>query len=431
MPRIWKEVLCQGRWRDARKRWFTIAPSDIKDAHKNARKMLARGLSVPCVWEHQNIEVGDEPSGTDIAEWKRNYARYTFGHIVDSRVNERGNLDLLHEVPDPQDAAQLVKTRFCSPKVYPSFSDSRGGEYTGCTVAHVASTPTPVQHTQKPFAFEFSSAAAPYLAYTPPEKNFPATRKTPSRPVYGESFTEWLDGLDLSALDPKEGNTVADKADDTDMDNDDDAGGGMAGDLKMLVKALKARGINVSDKVGTLKELIIAVESNGDAEMDEPEPEPEPADTAANADAATTDAGGPPMVMSTLDANPVRKRRAVNAAKPERDSAAKEIKALFERGMMTPSEFNQLNRQNAAFEMSFTADLAPAGKWLKVRTKLDEVRARKKRVWTATASDAKELSATDTADVDAPASLLGKGVTPERAQLGCDIILGKKTVHDA
>jgi hypothetical protein len=424
MTPVWKETLIPGRMHDPKTgREFTITPTQVKQAHANVKLMLSRGVPIPLVFEHVDLEAGDPD------EWRANYARFCFGHVGASRISPTGTLELRHDVVDDSDIPTLRKCKFVSPKIRPSgWMDSRGHSYTGAVLTHSALTPSPVQYWQKPF--ELSDSDALYLAYTPPEKKIPTPRKSSSRPAYGESFTDWSVGLDLSALDSTEGSTVADDNDADDVGGDDDTGGGMAGDLKMLVKALKARGINVSDKVGTLKELIIAVESNGDAEMDaEPEPEPEPVDTTAAADDATTGAGGPPMVMSTLDANPVRRKRAVNAAKPEREDAAKELKALFEKGMMTPTEFRLLDRQNRAFEMSFTADLEPAGKWLKVQKKLEEIRKRKARVWTASAGgDGTNLS---TVDVDAPANLLGKTMTPERAQLGCDIILGKKSVSDA
>ncbi|HYH65586.1 MAG TPA: hypothetical protein VD866_12890, partial [Urbifossiella sp.] len=160
----WKEVLLPGRQRDRHGNWFTITRRNIRQADRNVGLMLSRGVSIPTVWEHVKVEAGD----TDAR--KAAYARYTFGHIGGRRINERGALELLHEGRDPRDREQLLKTRFVSPKVCPGYSDSKGGEYRGTTIAHVAATPTPVQFWQRPFGAELSRRKSLYLSYTPEER---------------------------------------------------------------------------------------------------------------------------------------------------------------------------------------------------------------------------------------------------------------------
>jgi hypothetical protein len=94
MHRIWKEVLlpCPRQF-DAHGREFAITPQDIRQAHKNAKLMLSRGVPIPVTFEHVNVEAGDPD------EWKANFAKYTVGHIGDSRINVRGALEMGRPLP--------------------------------------------------------------------------------------------------------------------------------------------------------------------------------------------------------------------------------------------------------------------------------------------------------------------------------------------
>ena len=223
---IWKEVLLPGRQRSPEGEWYRFGPGHIRRAYRNTVKMLSRGVSLPCVWEHVGVEAGDDDGR------KAAYAKHTFGHITAARINGRGALELEHEVPNADDVNTLRAVRFVSPKVYPGYSDSRGGEYRGTTIAHVAATPTPVQFWQRPF--ELSRGKPLYLSYTP------------------------------------EGRQMADE-------NDDKPEGGKGGDkpeggdggwLNRLIDALRERGMNIPDEVKDPEQLIIAVKSNGSAADD-------------------------------------------------------------------------------------------------------------------------------------------------------------------
>lgn len=208
---MWKEALLVGRQRDARGNWFTISPRDVQDAHANVQKMRRRGVPVPAVWEHVNVEAGDPD------EWKARYAKYTFGHVTDSRINDRGALELFHDVPDPKDREQLLKTKFCSPKIYRGYSDSRGGEYHGTTISHNSATPSPLQYWQQPW--QLSRDDALFLSYVPPNP------KGASMPTATKNNT------------------------------------GLSG----LIDALQSVGINVPDEVNDIPGLIIAIKASGGA----------------------------------------------------------------------------------------------------------------------------------------------------------------------
>jgi hypothetical protein len=311
MIRLWKEVLCLGRQCDRFGRWFEITPAEVGDAKRNASLMLSRGVPVPTVWEHQDIEANQIPNTpAAVAEWKRRYAKFCFGHIGGARVNGRGNLELLHEVPDPADAKQLQKVKFCSPKLYRAYSDSRGGKYRGTTIAHVAATPTPVQYWQRPF--ELSQGDALYLSYTPPEEG-----------------------------------TVADDADDKGKTK-----GGAGGDLGALMDALREKGMTIPDEVKDIGGLIIAIKAGsgagGDTDLDlDDTPEPGATDADMGADAGATAAGpSAPMLMSDARAEPFRKMA-------KRDLATR-IKNLLRSGRVDRPTAQKLLQKASAVELSFT-----------------------------------------------------------------------------
>lgn len=428
MKPVWKEVLCLGWQIDPRtKRRYEVKSQNITEAHHNFQKMRARGVPVPACWEHQDIEAGDAPAGADaVAEWKRNYARYTFAHLADSRINKRGNLDMLHEVEDDEDVKRLKKVKFVSPKIYNGYSDSRGGEYQGTTVVHSAATPTPVQNWQQPW--ELSEPDAMYLSYTPPDGQDEC-------PSYSDTFSAWLSAVELSVTaDPSEETTVADEETPPPKKKDDEGGGSGKGKKTLMdvIKALKDTGMNIPDEVEDECGLIIAIKASkgGEAQVEpESEPAPEP-----NPDADTTSAGGPPMVMSTLDRNPQRRKVAEREAKPERDDAAARVGKLFDTGRIDGTKKRALLRVAGGTEMSFTTDGVAGGKrWAAHIAELAELE--KKPEWSVwkpkgqrRADGTYEMSATEPVK---PPDYKGRpAVDEKRGQVGADFILGKVDYKD-
>jgi hypothetical protein len=312
---VWKEVLCRGRQCDARGYWFEIGARDIRDGLKNAKLMLSRGVPVPGVWEHQDIEASHVPldDAQKLAEWKRRYAKYTFGHVAGARVNDRGNLDLAFHVPDEADRKQLTKARFVSPKLYPSYSDSRGGRYAGTTVAHVAATPTPVQFWQRPFAVELSRTNTLYLSFTP--------------------------GADMA----DENETV-------------EGEGGGKGEMGALIEALRGAGMNIPDEVKDIAGLIIAVKASGAVEPDGDEFDMGDDGAGDDGMGETTPAAGAPLMMSMTHPD-VNVRKQVQAWSGTEKKALKgRVKALFNSGRIDATKGRQLVRQIDGVSLSFTAD---------------------------------------------------------------------------
>lgn len=373
MPDVWKEVLCQGRQRDKTGRWFSYGPRHIQRADRNVSRMLSRGVPIPAVWEHQDVEAGDPE------EWKAQYAKKTFGHIIGRRINSRGNLDLLHRVPDPEDRKQLAKVRFCSPKVYPSgYSDSLGGEYRGTTIAHVAATPTPVQTWQRPWPVQLSRGEALYLSYSP------------------------------------EGPTVADEADDKGKKTPkDDEGGGATSELNDIMEALRGKGLMISDKVSTWRELLIAIESSGDADN---EPELDDDLPAEPTGGETVPGGGAPMMMSD--------DRAKGYAKREKIDHTRRVNRLFNTGRVTRVVAKSLLRRVGGQELSFTK----AGDLVKTDT-VHRIEAYEELpAWSAWSPKGKRPGAADdlsTTEVPAPDELTG-GNAGEAAVVAKQEELAKK-----
>lgn len=436
MIRLWKESLLPGTMVDPRsKRRFTITEEDVKAAKRNIKRMLHKGLTLPLVWEHQDVEEADPE------EWKANYARNTFGRAGGARLSTTEDVDrgiasypgtllVRHDVFDEKDAAQLKKTGRVSPKIYRGYLDSTGEEYEGVTVAHIASTPTAVQFWQKPF--EMSESDAVYLSYTPPSED-------DSCPPYTETFSEWLDRIDaviLSATaDPDEDEPVAEE-DMTKKKADGDTGGNA--DLKAIIKALKEKfGAKISDKVSNWSELLIAIESNmgggGDGmdmevEVEETEVEEETnpdEDMTAAADAATT--GGAPMIMSTTDRDPKKRSRAQKEAKPERDDAVARVNSLLKTGRIDAVKSRALLRRVGQVEMSFSATGEAGGKrWLATLAEIATLeKAKPNSAWQASGSGKPNRSAIDLSTTEADRPKEVGTMSAERSAEVTKFILGE------
>lgn len=351
---LWKEVLCLGRQKDPKSgQWYEIKPADINDALRNCGQLLSRGYPVPTVWEHQDVEA------VDPADWKARYAKYTFGRINGQRINDRGNLELLHVGDDPKDRDQLLKTRFVSPKLYRGYSDPAGGEYRGATIAHVAATPTPVQFWQKPF--ELSRDDALFLSY---------------------ARSDMADDKDDKGGEKK----------------DSEKKGGGAATLADVIQALRDTGMNVPDEVTDEAGLVIAIKAGGGPGDDD-------MDLDATGQDATAPAGGAPMLMSTTDTTlePETRRQLAGWERTERREIKTRIKDAFTSGRLNRPEAMSLLRRAESVEMSFHRETGDAVHPLNARLKEIEDRAEWSQ-WSkdgkrpVQAEEAKELSKVDPPD---------------------------------
>jgi hypothetical protein len=387
MEHVWKEALLPGRVMDPRtQREYRISARQIAQAHKNFQLMLQRGVPVPQVFEHVDLEAGDPEA------WRANYAKYCFGHLgaakistaedVAARIATRpGTLLLRCDIADPEDKKRLAKCKFVSPKIRPTgWMDSRGETYEGATLTHLALTPSPAQFWQRPF--QLSDSEAVYLSCVleeePPSKtslfdDTDADSESQKCPEYRETSDEWLAGLDaleLSTTDAPEAeeeNAVAEESKEKPEKKGDGEGDSKNADLKSVMDAIKKAfpSAVISDRVSNWAELCIALESQAGAEESAAD------DSAALPDEETSaPAGGPPMMMSTLDKDERKRKLATNYAKPEREEAVSRINAAFKgdgkRGR-DPKTARQLLRRAEAVEMSFTSDFEAGGpRWTKL-----------------------------------------------------------------
>lgn len=358
---LWKDVLYPGRQRTADGRWFTVTARDTARARANCLKMLGRGLRVPCVLEHQP---GAGPVKLSRGDRLADYVKHTFGEIRDARRDAAGVLWLKHEVYDPADARMLVTKRMqVSPLLYPSYSDSRGGEYRGATVGHVAATPTPVQWNQRPF--EMSRGRALYLSYTPEAD-------------------------------------VADEPKDDEKPKKADEPAAAATGIGAVIEALRGIGFNIPDEVVDETGLVIAIKAGGGPDKD-PDDGLDLGDEGGGNDVTppgTEAAPSPPLLMSATD--PVFP----GLARSARKDLQHRVERLFKTGRVTRPTAQKLGRQLAAVELSFTpkGDLAGCPIEVKVAA-YEELPA-----WTAWSrkggAGGVELSATR--EVGAPEELAGK-----------------------
>ena len=338
---VWKDVLHPGRsvLPDGRKVNFTAEHS--RNAHANLQRMIAKGLTVPCCWEHQP---GAEPVELSADEQLANRSKLLFGAIVGSKVDRNGVLWARHEIYKPEDAEHLSQSRQkVSPKLVPGYRDQTGEKYYGPTVTHVAATPTPVQYWQKPF--ELSDSDALYLSYSPEGEEVPTETETPD---------------------------------------------GGNGDLNKLIEALKGAGMRIPDEVNDIPGLIIAVKASGG------EPDGDEGDDlndedfeldAESADPQMTPGGGMPVVMSMTP-------KVKKWARRDRKTIAERIRGAFRSGRLTKPEASQMLRQAETIELSYAkadASLVP-NKLLKT---LDEIESRPANSKWKASSDGIDLSMTD------------------------------------
>lgn len=168
-----------------------------------------------------------------------------------------------------------------------------------------------------------------------------------------------------------------------------------AGELGDLMDALRAKGLTISPKVMTLRELIIAVESTGDADGagdDDGTGGNAPPDQGTG---GTTSAGTAPMLMSTTSTNAEHKALAKSWAVPAVAELKKSLADSFKSGRITRVEAEEKKRViEGAREMSF--DPASGKVISPLVAMIAEVAARPANSAWKASGDGVDLSATTT-----------------------------------
>ena len=376
---IWKDVLYPGRQCDADGNWFEFNRRDTAQAAKNFHRMFRRGLRIPAVWEHQSKANPVEPQQLSRDDVLANYAKHTFGEINGAKVDGQGVLWLKHHVYRDADARTLVEKRLqCSPKVFPGYSDSLGGEYRGTTIGHVAATPTPVQWWQKPFRL-MSKINAVYLSYAEPNM--------------------------ADENDDKGGDDKGDKAPPKKKP------GGSSATILDVIEALRETGMSIPEEVTDELGLIIAIKANGgdkddDLDLDDSAAGGPPPDTAG--------ANSPPMMMSATQAEPF--------VKMGRRDLETRARRLFETGRVDRPTAKKLILESRSVQLSYTRSGEPAPNPLLSRIEAFETLPAKS-VWSKTGArplEGRDLS--DTRGVDVPGKLDG-GNTSKGTEEATELVL--------
>lgn len=113
---------------------------------QTVNSMVADGISIPIIPEHSSKGVPLTP-----AEMERWILMNSVGFIRGARINANGDLELLHEVTDPQWAVRMGTTvKDCSPGFRDWYRTGDGKKWTD-VVAHVALTHHPVDHHKPKF----------------------------------------------------------------------------------------------------------------------------------------------------------------------------------------------------------------------------------------------------------------------------------------
>lgn len=284
MARFRKDTLYPGTYRLADGRSVTFTPEKVRHLARRAREMLEAGLQVPVSWDHQPVGALTED------ERRAQKVRNCLGHVEAADLSPEGYLVTEWEVPVPSDAERVPAVRFASPQITEDFVDGTGRLWPGESITHVAVTPRPVQHRQRPVE--------------------------PVALGLGRGKRSYC----LSLGDYE----MADDSDDKKKGGDGEGETGKGADFTNLVEALRAKGINVPDEVHDLTTLVIAVKASGGGA---PAPEAPDDDLDAELEGGPGGAAQPPgPVMMSLDAQKALRDRVL---KNERHALQRRINKLF------------------------------------------------------------------------------------------------------
>lgn len=170
MPKFAKEVLRPGTYHQGSKR-ITITADDCRDFYLSLSQLRERGLHLPLILEHPPAD--RDPNATKLGfpiehpgELLADELRRTVGYSdlgsTQTRMNDRGGIEIAFDVPDQQTAQQLAdkRIRFVSPELLHYWKDGKGFEYRKL-MSHVALTHRPVQIDQTAGFVQLSMSDVP------------------------------------------------------------------------------------------------------------------------------------------------------------------------------------------------------------------------------------------------------------------------------
>jgi len=376
--RVWKDVLLTGTVKvptgdpAAPVRTETFTPQDIENACQVGNAKLSEGWQVPVSWDHQGYEPINLSAGDRIAS----IAKHTCGFVGQYRVGSEGQLQAGLDVPDPADVKQLKKTGFVSPRLRWDWTDTTGKTWPGITVGHVAVTPYPVQHKQRPF--EMSQAANPRSPINLSLGDYMADdkKKKPDADMDGIP-----DAIDAAPTDPAEKGPEAATSDapKNDVPAPQFPESNVLGDvqLKSALTALASLGIvlppdttaaNLAERINIAAIAIKGAEAMED--LNDPDDEyADPNDP--NAHKVTVDGQQPTETKQTMPlsmslAEQTQTGKAVNIA---RRTLTERVARLQRTGRITPVIAQKLLAETRSINLSFadaTGELIPNPVTLKI-----------------------------------------------------------------
>ncbi len=151
MAQFLKDVLYPGAYfvPDGKggRRKVTFSREDVRRLGERMKEMLAAGLQIPLAAEHQ-----DKAKPLTAEERKADWVKkLTLGWAEEAALAPEGFLSTKVEVPVAEEARRMPAVRFVSPEIVEDWVDGNGRKWPGPSITHLAVTPRPVQHRQKPF----------------------------------------------------------------------------------------------------------------------------------------------------------------------------------------------------------------------------------------------------------------------------------------
>ncbi len=179
MPKlVWKEVLRPGSY-FVKDRFHTFTDGDLSRFARVGREMIGARLQIPQPLEHQpDAEpTTEEQRRKFAANQAADFARNNTGFVHDWQTTRDGALWARLSIEDAEIARKApASIKFCSPRIRKRFADATGKVWDNC-ITHLALTPQPVFHDQKPFGApvpaELSLSAAPQLHRWAKQKDRP------------------------------------------------------------------------------------------------------------------------------------------------------------------------------------------------------------------------------------------------------------------
>jgi hypothetical protein len=311
MPEFRVEVLAPGRRflgfnEDGSKRYADFTPEYCEDMYRRNSALLAAGIPVPVSWDHRD----DAKPGRRLSydDWASERARGVAGHALRYELEPGKRVMGVINIPDDTDGRQAEKVRFCSPEI-DYFTDGDGKNW-GEVFTHIALTPRPRQHRQRPIA----------------------------------RLSMLSNGPIRLAVDPTEGKDMADEAPKNDPPaGDGEAPSGAEAGLKAVVDALREKGMTIPDEVSSWEGLVIAIKASGPCDDDLDDDEEGEVGPVS---------GGQPVQMG----HKAKDKQTAEAVGIARHNLGQRVNRLVKTGRVPPVVADELRKQLPKVRLSFTAE---------------------------------------------------------------------------